>query len=338
MVQALRRGNCLSRKLFVHVGPNRTATTAIQDFLGRPNNSTVVYPKLDGERAGAHHGLVRAFFGSRGAGRTRDQELERLLSKMDAEASRSERDVIISSEALVSEWKDIGPFVRELITLLRVAPADVEIIVACREHFARAASCYNKKVRAFGRGERSLPDQFLASQAARFCYAPLIGRLRRTGFKVTTLNYHPSENWTDRFLVHIGFPPDKLPKIRTRLASVGPKALIANLAANKAFDSKQSRMKFRDEFRETSDRQPSSYFIFSRDCARKVDELFGEDRKFLESECNIRLNPPDLEIVESAFFISATELDEIVSVARKVGREKRIAAFARRYVKDVIAT
>ncbi|HTW31951.1 MAG TPA: hypothetical protein VMD76_09745 [Candidatus Sulfotelmatobacter sp.] len=56
----------MARKLFVHVGPRKTATSAIQDCLRRHDNSIVIYPKVGLEGPGCHHGLVYAFAGRDG--------------------------------------------------------------------------------------------------------------------------------------------------------------------------------------------------------------------------------------------------------------------------------
>jgi hypothetical protein len=46
----------LERKLFIHVGPMKTGTTALQTFLRDHDGSLVLYPKKTGQYdPGAHH-------------------------------------------------------------------------------------------------------------------------------------------------------------------------------------------------------------------------------------------------------------------------------------------
>lgn len=89
----------------------------------------------------------------------------------------------------------------------------MEILFACREHFSRAASLYNHRTARWTSQENRTPDQFLVECAADVCYAPLVRNLRRAGFPITALNYHPSLDWVERFLTHIGFQRDRLPTI-----------------------------------------------------------------------------------------------------------------------------
>ena len=328
----------LSRKLFVHVGPRKTATTAIQHSLRRHDNSVVVYPKVGLKGPGNHHGLVHAYFG-RGSTITSNRRdhttAEKLLSKIALEARKSCLDVVISSETLELDWADVGLFIRALLPHVGCSQNDVEIIVACREHFSRAASWYNHRIRD-RRGEQNIhPDEFLAETANAICYKPLIERLKETRFKVVPLSYHPSENWTDRFFRHIGFAENQIPRVAEKNRGLSTKALIAKLATNRAIRSDKKRKQYLDAFRGMSDFYGSSKFIFSRACARQVDVAFSEDRGYLLNECGIRLNPPDLGTIENAFFINPVDLEEIALAASRVGREAaQITRFAREYLRD----
>jgi hypothetical protein len=51
----------LDRKLFIHAGPTKTGTTAIQNFLRDYDGSQVLYPKTGQFGSGAHHNLVYNF-------------------------------------------------------------------------------------------------------------------------------------------------------------------------------------------------------------------------------------------------------------------------------------
>jgi len=185
-----------------------------------------------------------------------DVSCKQLFEQIEKEAKGSHLDVVISSEALELEWVDVGAFIRALLPHLDSEPMDVEIIVACREHFSRAASWYNHRMRARKVGENHIvPDDFLISHAPEICYVPLIHRLEIGGFKVTPLSYHPTEDWTERFFRHIGFPKEKVPKIQVKNMGLSTKVLIAKVATNRAIPTVKARLRYLDAIRE----MPESY-------------------------------------------------------------------------------
>ena len=53
----------MPRTLYLHVGPRKTGTSALQHILRNHDNSIVVYPKVGLWGDGSHHGLVFRFFG-----------------------------------------------------------------------------------------------------------------------------------------------------------------------------------------------------------------------------------------------------------------------------------
>jgi hypothetical protein len=186
-----------------------------------------------------------------------------------------------------------------------------------------------------GGEQRSAPDRFLLEHTQDICYAPLVRRFRETGFKVTVMNYHPSDSWIARFFAHIGFAQDQIPRSNTRHVGLSPKALIAKLAINKAVRSKDTRQEYLHAFNEMSESHATSQFIFGREAALAADQIFGEDRKFLLDECGIDIPRLNIESQENMLFISKDELGEIEAVAEQFGLEgKKIVKIARRYLRD----
>ena len=325
----------MPKTLYVHIGPRKTATKAIQEFLGKHDNSVVVYPKVGLFDPGSHHGLVFKFFGEERRGKPlKGKNIDRLLQKIADEARESDKSVVFSSEAL--ESRDVGAFIRAVLPYVGCDPANVEIILACREHFARTASWYNHRMRAARGGEqRSDPDKFLRENAEEICYAPLVRKFRDTGFKVAVMNYHPSGTWIERFFTHLGFSPDQIPRGNARHVGLSPKALIAKLATNKAVRSKDERQKYLHAFNEMSESHSASQFIFGREAASDADLIFSADRKFLLDEFGINIPRPDIETQENMLFINKDELEEIEAVAQKFGSEgQKIVEIARLYLQD----
>ena len=317
----------MTRRLYIHVGPRKTATSTIQRTLASHDNSVVLYPKtglgLGGPgQAHGHHGLIFGFFG-------KDETTGALMDSLAEECRHSDRDILLSAEIL--ENKDIGSFAQALLDRLNVA-MDVELLFACREHFSRAASLYNHRTRRRNSKEYRMPDQFLVECAAEVCYAPLARNLQRTGFAITALNYHPTSDWIERFLAHIGFSRDRIPKIESELMAFSSKMLVVNLAL-KDISSPQMRRTLRKAFRGMQDTHAPSGFIFGPDAADVAERQFAADRQFLKDEFGMELVPPRRETRGNGLRIGADELAEIAAVAEDFGVDgEAIVNFATRFV------
>ena len=93
----------MSRRLYIHVGPRKTATSTIQQTLASQENSTVFYPRTGQGLGGAgqvhgHHGLVLGFFGG-------NEDRDVLMDSLAAECRQTERDILLSAEILVAHGK-----------------------------------------------------------------------------------------------------------------------------------------------------------------------------------------------------------------------------------------
>jgi hypothetical protein len=322
----------LSRKLYIHVGPRKTATSAIQRLLSAHDNSAVIYPKTavggEGNYHG-HHGLVFTYFKDKK--RSLSENMESLFANVADEAGKGNKNIILSSEIL--ESKDVGAFVNALLPYF-AQQIDVEILFTCREHFSRAASLYNFRLRTRGSSERRDPDQFLREYGNKICYEPMARNLRAKGFAVTALNYHPSDTWVRRFLTHIGFPEDKIPEIKNALVSQSPKLVIASLAVRKIVRSEGAQLDIMKRFKHMPGQRAPSGFIFSPDTARAVDKIFAIDREFIRREFGVHLVPPDLSAVTNELSLDETDFDEIVAAAERLPRDEQraIIEFIRQYV------
>lgn len=322
----------LSRKLYVHIGPRKTATSAIQAVLAKHDNSVVIYPKVGLWDSGNHHGLVFKVFAEQRPQKKAKGRLDKMLDAISKETRGNDRNIIISSEAL--ESLDVGAFVRTLLPHID-SPVDVEILFTCREHFSRAASWYNHRLRSRRSKEWRTPDEFLKKSGGGVCYAKLVESLRSSGYKVSALNYHPSEDWIKRFLLYIGFPETSLPEIESRLIAFSPKTLIVTLALKNISNSTETVLKYMKHFRNMPGSRSPSRFIFGREAARFAETKYSVDRKFLESEFGIHLTPPNFEIEENALFINRDEFADIVAIAESLGEDgRKIVAFVERYVRD----
>jgi len=328
----------LSRKLFIHIGPRKTATSAIQRLLAKHDHSVVIYPNValggDGNYHG-HHGFVYKVLGEKGAGKEASSDLSQMFATMAEQAADNTRNIIFSSEELMS--KDVSAFVDAVLPHLGSTPLDVEVLFTCREHFSRIASLYNHRLRRRKSSEIRRPDAYLAEAWKRVCYEPLARDLKSQSLKATALNYHPSETFVNRFLVHIGFNEGELPEISEELVGYSPKMIIVNLAVKDATESHSRRQKILRRFKDLPNRNAASQFIFGREAALEADRHFAVDRQFLREEFGVDLVPPDFSSDGRALSLSAVDMEDIVAVASRLGRYgPRIIDFARGYLRQPV--
>jgi hypothetical protein len=316
----------------------KTGTTAIQEILAKHDDSILLYPKI-GLFRNAHHHLVFNYLGRKrpppGCPKYAKGEL---LDAFATCTQRSGLDILISSEWLGTHAEHPGApsFIRELATRVAAGPPDVEILVACREHFDRAASLYGQKQK---KGSHSTPDEFIKQNAISLCYAPVISNLQQTGFRVVALNYHPAREWVRRFLTYIGFPTEEIPLPSTANQSFAPWVLIARMASNKVLvaDDRPTEIlkhKIIRRLARSSDAHSSSQFIFSRDVATDLESTFAEDRKYLARAFQIELPTPRLSSLENMFFMDAATFKEIEYALEDAGSQgKHILEIASKYVR-----
>src|SRR5262249_25017319 len=136
-ILSLTRPASLTRTLFFHVGPAKTGTSAVQHFLRRHDNSTVIYPKVGLWDDGSHHNLILNYFSEYTRPEVVREDAAGLLARIGEEARRSNRDIVISSEILAGR-KDVTGLTAALEQEIG-EPLRVEIVAVVREHFERAA-------------------------------------------------------------------------------------------------------------------------------------------------------------------------------------------------------
>lgn len=323
------------RKLFVHVGPMKTGTTAIQSCLREHDWPSLIYPKKY-LFAGAHHTLVFNFFGDRRTKVSGVVDVADLLGEIRALANDNDRDVIISSEALVPmAWQphvaEPGALIRAILPCVGEPAPDVEILIGCREHFSWAASTYSQTLKG---NAKSDPDEFLCANYEALRFAPILSNLEQTGYRVTPLNYHPSESWVERFMTHVGIPPESLPQTRSRNISLNPAGLIMKLAANRALPGEQTSRKLRNTLKSMPEFGSTSKFIFGAEAAKTAERVFSEDRRMLSEKYGIEFLAPDLNS-PNMFFVNEQDLEMIGAVARDMGiDDEALSAAARPFLRN----
>jgi hypothetical protein len=211
----------------------------------------------------------------------------------------------------------------------------VELVAVVREHFERAASLYNQRVKDAVTGETRDPDAFLAAHAQGICYANFLKRFRKTGFDVAVLNYHPAEDCVQRVLAQFGIPRTPVADYPARNVSLSRAALVASLAANRVAVSQEERNKFVAALRRRSGPDEPAEFIFGTDAAFAADRMFGKDRNFLLRRFGIEFRLPDFSAHRVSFGIDEREFGDIREIASRFGSfGQNIVDAVRPYVRD----
>lgn len=307
----------MRRRLFLHLGPAKTGTSAIQHVLSQHDGSVVLYPKVGLWDDGSHHNLVLNFFGEFQRPEMEREDVGYLLARIADEARASDRDLVISSEILAGR-KNIRDFANAIQTAVGCELRLVCVVVA-REYRERVASLYNQRVKDAVFLERRSPDEFVTEHPERFCYAPLLQRLKSAGLDVTVVNYHPADDLVARCLAVFGFAPEQISRAPNRNVSLGQKALAATLAANRAAQSCEERAAFDAAVAGMAKRFSSPRPFFSEAAIAKVRRTFAADRKFLRQRLGVKLPKPEKPGRESALTISESEFAEIAALTGGLG-------------------
>jgi hypothetical protein len=315
----LRQGpRGLARTLYLHIGSGKTGTSALQDILGRHDNSVVIYPKAGRSKHGSHHNLVFNFFQEHARLDVIREDADLLLARIAEEARQSQRDLVISSEALAGQ-RDLNDFVSALLRHLAPESFRVELVVVVREHFERAASAYNQRVKGAETRERRDPDKFLAEQTPALGYAGWLRRLAKTGFDIAVLNYHPAGDCVARVLGHFGFSPGQIGDAPRLNPSLSRKALIAVLAANRVAPSIPDRNAIFSALRQMPGFYGPSRPVFGAEAAVEAERKFAQDRNFLRKQFGVAFPAPNLARIGNAFVVDGPELSEIADATSELG-------------------
>jgi hypothetical protein len=308
------------RNLYIHLGPAKTGTSAIQHALSAHDGSAVTYPRAGRWSDGSHHALVFGFFNDRARLAEAPEPPADLMAAIAGEAANTAQDVMISSEALAG--RDLAGFCAALLAQM---PGDVrlEFILVAREHYSWTASLYNQRVKDGVIAETCSPDEYLARRASFRPYAGLVRSARRTGHPVTVLDYHPARDLVSRFLLRLGFSAAQVPQQELRNVSLSRKALVAMLAINRHGVTGTARESLYAALKSMRDCYVVSEFIFSADAAKAAETMFSQDRLFLREQFGIALPAPDLARERKGLYVSEAEFADIALALDGTGETAR---------------
>ena len=274
------------RKLIFHIGPHKTGTSAIQNVLREGGHPNLLSPQVGLWVDGAHHGLVFNFYRDFSRPDVPRLDVSIMLDELGRQAAASSAaTVLLSSEELGG--RDLKPFHEAVLAALPPADWQTEILFTCREHFERASSLYNQRVKDAVIGLTSMPDAFLDVERNALCYRPALEALKADGFRVRVLDYHPASTFVTRFLSHLQIEAPEGYGDQFVNVSLSPVGLVAMLGINTLAPNLETREAAYALLRPYPQLWARSTDIFGQEIRQEVAPLFAEDRTYLEREFGV---------------------------------------------------
>ncbi|MCY4045421.1 MAG: hypothetical protein OXE99_10100 [Cellvibrionales bacterium] len=305
----------MQRTLYLHVGPQKTGTTAIQVFFRENKQHQIYYPVTGRWLDGAHHKLVFSQIGRQRYGDVIIPEWKVLYNKLDNELEKTDKDILISSEHAEPE------FLRALRPIIVKHNFQVKIIVTFRHPLERAASSYNQNVKDPVVGLNQLPDEFLAANQAEFKASSLYSKWRNLNPNILALAYKDKEPLVKRFchLLNIQIGPQAIDEFYNQ--SMGGTAVAALVAANKIFLTEEERKDFFDHLQtDTSIKMwKGNSFPFSKKACEVFLNHYQEDILWAKIVLGIDLTY-GVKTTNQQFSLSEDDQAKITALFEKVAQ------------------
>lgn len=269
----------MTRTLYLHCGPPKTGTSAIQAYL-RDNrrHPDLLYPQTGQWGDGAHHHLPFALKGMTSRGPVQVQPLDQLSADLTAEiAAAPDRDVLISSEGLTP--KDTFPIFQTVFSDLIAQFDRVKTLVVLRHTLERASSAYNQNIKDPSVAESRLPDEYLAKASRGFALMPFVRKWRDAVPDVIFLNYHPAQGLLRRFMAALDREFDETYRRRKRNLSFGGPAILTLFLADRLGATPEQRAGIFEAMRtdDTLSLHQGSSLLFSGQAMQACLDSIGPD-------------------------------------------------------------
>ncbi|MEP1553265.1 MAG: hypothetical protein ABJJ44_19550 [Paraglaciecola sp.] len=225
----------MARKLFLHVGPAKTGTSAIQAHFKAHECSTLYYPETGRWPDGAHHKLIFSIRQQRQYGNISIPEWQSLKDSLLAEISATPKNILISSEMCQPN------FLVHIKDVIEDQQLEVVVIMVYRPSAERAASVYNQNVKDSVVGESALPDEFIKRNPQQFSVRPLFEQWQSVAPNIRLLSYRAKEPLLERFMQSVGEVSCKANNGTKFNRSMGGHALLVMLLANQLVPTEEQR-------------------------------------------------------------------------------------------------
>lgn len=296
----------MTRTLYLHVGPAKTGTSAIQAYFKSTEFDSLYYPQTGQWPDGSHHKLVFAAKGLRRYGVIEIPEWHELKQQLYAEIKATNKDILISSEVCQPDFMEI------IRTIAAQFGMHIVVIMVYRNAIDRASSVYNQEVKDPVVGLTLSPDEFLQQKAEQLRIRPLYERWTKEVHDIRLLAYSGHAPLLTRFCEILGVTAtlDDADKVFNR--SMGGHALIAMLIANKILPAEEQRRSFFDAMRAQHDFRiwSGSSYPFSQQAVEALNIALQDDFDWARSACgSVPLS--DLPVLRQRFVLSGEECSKI---------------------------
>lgn len=309
----------MNRKLFLHVGPPKTGTTAIQAYFSNIISSEIFYPKTGRWSDGSHHLLTFAHRGRTSYGDVQVPPWALLEKALSTEISSTNRNVLISSEACQPD------FINALKPIVNRLSMSLEIVMVIRNPLQRAASFYNQRVKDPVVGLSAIPDQFLLENASGFKVRPFFEKWQSYTDKIWVMPYNNKEPLVEVFCNLIGVKFTTFYKEQLLNRSMGGKALLTLLTTNKLLTNEEERREFFFYLSQENklDIWNGNSFPFSKNASKIFLDQNLDDTDWINNKLNISSTG---NIIPEKFKIDLNCIADILSIIssfRMLNEEER---------------
>ncbi|WP_395344202.1 hypothetical protein PN836_005325 [Ningiella sp. W23] len=237
----------MMRTLFLHVGPTKTGTSAIQAYFKDRSFASLHYPKIGRWADGSHHKLMFASHGRKQHGATEIPDWPLIKEELIEEIAATEKNVLLSSEVCQPN------FVAQIQDIIETFHFKLIVLLVYRSAQERAASVYNQSVKDPLVGMHLEPAEFLRQNSEQLKIRPLYERWYAVSQNIRLLPYFDERPLIDRFCdtVCVEYEPSAVNTIYNR--SMGGHALLAMLLANQILTSDSERSAFFEAMRQLTD-------------------------------------------------------------------------------------
>ncbi|WP_158967002.1 hypothetical protein [Paraglaciecola sp. L3A3] len=296
----------MKRRLFIHLGPSKTGSSAIQGFFRDIGSKSILYPETGRWPDGSHHKLVFAHQGKHKHGLIDIPLWQDLSAQLDKEISLSTQDILISSELATLD------FVKTIKNLLDKYQLEISLILIARNPLERAASAYNQHVKDEVIGLSENPDEFLHRNIASFSFESLFKKWQSLKLPIIAMPYKAELPLITRFCKAIDVNVNTFYNEKFPNKSMGGVALIVILIANKLLNSEAQRRDFFTQLRQDESFKiwRGSSFPFSKSASNQFYKAVKSDIDWIFNKFDFAedsLNTTTL----SAFSLSETDIKDI---------------------------
>lgn len=270
-------------KIFVHVGPSKTGTTALQKYLSDHAPEGLHYPK-EGQWEDSGHHILCLTLGGYNKFLRRELSITDVIEDFKEAVSKSDGEVIVSSEAFAALTYKHDDYLEKLGAFMKDCCDDVEFIYTLRHPLARAASLYKSLVCNFTNSMTLDPRGFAEDKLDNLMLGTYLTRLEKLGLPYRTIYYEPSRDYIPRFMSMIDHPIESYDYNGENVSS-SDDVLPMMLCVNRLFDDQTAKRRIKINFELQSEGMspPEPSWPFDPETVDWLSERIERDKEALDA-------------------------------------------------------